>query len=112
MNMLRLNTTTQTNVHRRCIFKGTPNDIVNKAGLRLERIKKDFERRTKRRVRDVAPFFSSFCRERFHCIRLNVQSDSLCCDFQVAEVLATVIKKEKEDETEKKGGPDVAATSV
>lgn len=56
---------------RRCIFKGTPNDIVNKADLRLERIKKDFERRTKLRVRDVATFWSSFSGERFYWIRLN-----------------------------------------
>ena len=37
-------------------------------------------------------------------IIFNVQSDSLRCNFQVVEVLATVIKKEKEDKTENKGG--------
>jgi len=80
----------------------------NKAGLRLARIKKDFERRTsicfaKLQFASWCSFFVVLFWERLYWIRLNVQSHWLWCNFQVAEVLATVIKKEKEDETEKKG---------
>lgn len=80
----------------------------NKAGLRLARIKKDFERRNsicfaKLQFASWCSFFVVLFWERLYWIRLNVQSDWLWCNFQVAEVLATVIKKEKEDETEKKG---------